>query len=196
MMSREPLILIGAGGHCKSVIDIIEQLDNWSVAGIVGLPEEKGNMILGYPVIGEDNDLEELTARYKNFHISLGFIKSPERRIEIWKRLAISRVKMPVIVSPYAYVSKHARIGAGTIVMHFAVVNAGSSVGENSIINTRALVEHDAVIGAHSHIATGAIINGGVTVGEATFIGSGAVTRQGVVIPERSFIKANSLVRK
>jgi sugar O-acyltransferase (sialic acid O-acetyltransferase NeuD family) len=195
MMNRKPIILIGAGGHCKSVIDVIEHLDEWFIAGIVGLPEERGNKILGYEVIGDDNDLEMLASTYNNFHISLGFISSPQKRIDIWNRICLPKVNMPAIVSPLAYVSSHAHIGAGSIVMHYAVVNAAAAVGENTIINTRALVEHDAVIGSHCHIATAAVINGGVMVGDATFVGSGAVTRQGITIPERSFIKANSLVR-
>ncbi len=195
MMNRKPIVLIGAGGHCKSVIDVIEHLDEWFIAGIVGLPEERGSKILGYEVIGDDNDLELLAANYNSFHISLGFISSPQKRIDIWKKITLLKVNMPVLISPRAYVSRHAHIGAGSIVMHYAVINAAATVGENTIINTRALVEHDAVISSHCHIATAAVINGGVTVGEASFVGSGAITRQGVSIPGRSFIKANSLVK-
>lgn len=194
-MKKEPIILIGAGGHCKSVIDVIEHLDKWIIAGLVGMPEEKDMKILGYPVIATDDDLDKLTRQYKNFHIALGFIKSPERRIALWQRLIALGVNMPSLISPLAYVSRYAVTGSGSIVMHDAVINAAAIIGNNVIINTKALIEHDAVIGDHSHIATGAIINGGVMVGPRSFIGSGAVTRQGVTIQEGSFIKANSIVK-
>lgn len=194
-MKKEPLILVGAGGHCKSVIDVTEHLDNFVVAGIIGMPEEAGTSILGYPVIGTDADLDKIALSYRYFHIALGFIGSPAKRIAIWERLLGLGVEIPVLISPLAYVSKYARIGAGTVVMHQAVVNASAEVGKNVIINTKALIEHDAVVGDQSHIATGAIINGGVKIGYGSFVGSGAVTRQGVIVPDNSFIKANSTVK-
>lgn len=191
----ESIVLIGAGGHCKSVIDVLEHLDEYRISGIVGMPEEAGLKVLGYPVIGTDADLEKIITEYRYFHIALGFLRSPRRRIEIWKLLTGIGAKMPAIISPLAYVSSHSRIGRGTIVMHRALINSSAVVGENVIINTMALVEHDAIIGDHCHIATGAVINGGVKVGEAAFVGSGTVTRQGAEIAAGAFIKANSIVK-
>ena len=89
------------------------------------------------------------------------------------------KVKLPVIISPYAYVSPYAQIGCGTIVMHNAIINADARVGDNCIINSRALIEHDVVIGNHCHISTGAVVNGAVEVGDNTFIGSGASSCSG-----------------
>ncbi|TFH47549.1 MAG: acetyltransferase [Bacteroidia bacterium] len=191
----ENIVLLGAGGHCKSVIDVLEHLDEYRIAGIVGMPQESGTKVLGYPVIGTDEDLDKIFSEYKYFHIALGFLRSPRRRIEIWKLLTGMGAKMPAIISPLAYVSRHAQIGSGSIVMHQALINASAVVGENVIINNKVLVEHDAFIGDHCHIATGAIINGGVKVGDASFVGSGAVTRQGANIEAGAFIKANSIVK-
>ena len=190
---KQKIILIGGGGHCKSVIDVIEQEDKYEIAGIVDLKEKNGQNILGYPIIASDEDLPELVKEYTNFHITMGFIKNPTRRKQILEILKKTKAVLPVIVSPIAYVSKHARIAAGTVIMHNAQVNAGATIGENCIINSRALIEHDANVGDNCHISTGAIINGDVTVGNECFVGSGAVTVQGTKIPDGSFIKANSL---
>lgn len=194
-MTKKPLILIGGGGHCRACIDVIEQEGRFAILGIVDLPEKVGQTVLGYPILAADADLQELVRQYPVFFITLGQIRSPEKRMRLYQFLRASDVTVPTIFSPLAYVSPHAQVGAGTIVMHQAVVNAGAVVGENCIMNTKALIEHDARIGDHCHVSTGAILNGGVTVGEGSFIGSGAVCRESITIKSYSFIKANSLVK-
>ena len=193
---KEKIILIGGGGHCKSCIDVIEQEGRYTIAGMVDIPEKKQHNVLGYPVIGSDADLAELIKTFPNVLITLGQIKSPARRIELFNDLMRMGARFPVIKSPLAYVSPHAQIAEGTIVMHHALINAGANVGKNCIINTKALVEHDAVIEDHCHISTGAVVNGGVTIGSGSFFGSGAVSKEYTSIPANSFIKANSLISK
>jgi sugar O-acyltransferase (sialic acid O-acetyltransferase NeuD family) len=189
------LILIG-GGHCKSCIDVIEQDGVYQIAGIVDVSEKLHQKILGYEIIATDDDLPQLAEEYENFLISLGQIKSPGKRIRIFQILKESGTKLPIIVSPLAYVSRHAEIAEGTIVMHHALVNAGAQIVSNCIINTKALIEHDAVIGNHCHIATDAVINGGVKVGSGTFFGSNAVTREYIEIGENSIIGCGAKITK
>ncbi len=193
--NKEEIILIGGGGHCSSVIDVIEQQDIFKIAGIVDLKEKLGERNLGYSVIGCDDDLPELAKEYRNFILTIGQLRSAQRRIEIYGLLQALNVNLPVIVSPMAYISKHASIGKGSVIMHMAQINANAIIGNNCIINSKALIEHDAKIGNHCHISTGAIINGGTKIGESTFIGSGAVCREYIEVPTGSFIKANSLVK-
>ncbi len=192
---KQSIILIGGGGHCKSCIDVIEQEGRFTIEGIIDLPEKKGEKTLGYPVIGNDDDLVGLISSDKYFLITLGQIKSAQRRKELFKILKSKKANLPIIISPRAYVSKHAIIEEGTIIMHHALVNANAKIGENCIINSKALVEHDVEIGNHCHISTGAIVNGHVQVGDETFIGSGAVTKESIKIESNSFIKANSIVK-
>ena len=193
---KEKIILIGGGGHCKSCIDVIEQEGRFTIAGIVDMPEKKQHNVLGHPVIGSDADLAELIKTFRNVLITLGQIKSPARRIELFNDLMRMGARFPVIQSPLAYVSPHAQVAEGTIVMHHALINAGARVGRNCIINTKALVEHDAAVEDHCHISTGAVVNGGVTIGSGSFFGSGAVSKEYTSIPANSFIKANSLIPK
>jgi len=194
-MQKKEIILIGGGGHCKSCIDVIEQEGLYSIAGIVDLPGKKGEKILGYEIFANDDDISKVAKDYENFFITIGHLGSPQRRIELFSLLKELNKTFPVIISPNAYISKHAKINSGTIVMHQTVINADSKIGKNCIINNKALIEHDAIIGDHCHISTGAIVNGGVEVGQNTFYGSGAISKQYVSIPENSFIKANSIVK-
>lgn len=187
-MTKPPILLVGAGGHARACIDVLEREGRFAVAGLVGLPHEVGTQILGYRMLGTDADLPALHGDYAHALISVGQIKTPEPRKRIFDLLEQSGYALPVIVSPRAYVSPHATLGAGTIVMHGAVVNAGAVVGRNCIINSQSLVEHDAVIADHCHIATAAAINSGVHIGAGTFIGSNSSVRQCIKIGERCLI--------
>jgi sugar O-acyltransferase (sialic acid O-acetyltransferase NeuD family) len=191
---KEEIILIGGGGHCSSVIDVIEQQGIYKIAGIIDLKEKLGENNLGYNIIGCDDDLSELTKKYSNFLITLGQMRTAQKRIDIYLKLQLLKANLPVIISPLAYVSKYARIGNGSVIMHMAQINANVVIGNNCIINSKALIEHDAKIGDHCHISTGVIINGGTKIGEKSFVGSGAVCKENIEILTGSFIKANSLV--
>lgn len=196
-MSKPKLLLIGAGGHARSCIDVIEQQDVFQIAGFVGLSDQKKSQYTdcGYSIIGSDEDLPELAKIYDYALISLGQIQSVDSRIRLYKKIISLAFRLPIIVSPNAYVSSHATIGAGTIVMHGAIVNAGANVGNNCIINSRALIEHDALVGDHCHISTGAILNGNAKVGDRSFVGSNGVIKQGIVIGEGSIIGMGLVVR-
>lgn len=193
---KPDIILVGGGGHCRSCIDVIEQEGRFAIAGIIDLPEKQHRKILNYPVIGTDDDLPRLTAKYDYFLITLGQIKSPDRRVALFQAIKSLGGTFPVIISPLAYVSKHATVDEGTIVMHKALVNAGAAIGKNCIVNTRALIEHDAKIRNYCHIATNAVINGGCFVGEGTFFGSMAMARECIEIGSRCVAGAGSRVMK
>tara|TARA_Y100000389_G_scaffold205091_1_gene263030 strand:- start:25114 stop:25692 length:579 start_codon:yes stop_codon:yes gene_type:complete len=189
------IILIGGGGHCKSAIDVIEQEGKFKIAGIVDKKNLLGSNVLGYPVIGTDNDINRLAKKYQNALITLGFIKNPTLRIKLFNLAKKTGFKLPSIVSPRAYVSRHSKIGIGTIVMHNVVVNANSFIGDNCIINSKALIEHDCLISSHTHISTNAVINGGVKVGAKCFIGSNVTSKNNIKIKKNSFKKAGSIIK-
>ncbi|MDA7704751.1 acetyltransferase [Candidatus Pelagibacter sp.] len=189
------IILIGGGGHCKSVIDVIEQEGKFKIAGIVDSSNLLGSKILGYKVIGKDLDLESLAKKYQYALITIGHIKSPIPRIKLFDLAVKTGFKCPSIISPNAYVSKHSKIGNGTVVMHHAIINANTSIGDNCIINSKALIEHDCLISSHCHISTNTTINGGTEIGLRCFIGSNVTTKDNIAIKEDSFIKANTLVK-
>ncbi len=192
---KSPILLIGGGGHCKSLIDVIEQEGRYQIAGILDQPQRVGEKVMGYEIIGCDDDLQKLISTIRYAIIAIGQITSADTRIALYNRLTAIGFELPTIISPRAYVSSHASIGKGTIIMHDALINAGATVGDNCIINTKALIEHDTVIEGHCHISTGVVLNGGTVVKEGSFIGSNAVSKEYTVIAEKSFIKAGSIIK-
>jgi len=192
---KPKLLLIGGGGHCRSLIDVIETEGKFEIFGIIDIPEKIGEIVLGYKIIGSNEDLERLRGECTYALIAFGQIKSPDGRIRMFEHLKAIGYTLPTIISPRAYVSKHAHIGEGSVIFHDALINANATVGDNCIINTKALIEHDCVIENHCHVSTGAILNGGSILKQGSFFGSNAVSKEAITIEERSFIKAGSVAK-
>jgi len=188
----DSIVLVGAGGHCKAVIDVAESA-GCSIFGILDMKADGD--VLGYPVIGTDERIAELAASHL-FHITVGQIKSAAIRKKLFEQLLNAGASVATIISSSAQISSHSKIGDGTTVMHGALVNAAVTIGENCIINNKALIEHDSIVGNHTHISTGAIINGGCVIGSGVFIGSGSVIANGVTIADDCVIGAGAVVVK
>lgn len=193
-MVREDLILIGGGGHCHSCIDVIEAQDRYQVRGIVERYPVGNRTVLGYPILGTDEDLPLLVRSCPMVFVAVGQIRNPNPRVKIFESVESLGAQLPVIVAPSSHVSKHANIGAGSLVSHGAVISALASVGVNCIVNSQALIEHDAQVSEHCHVSTGARINGGSKVGPKTFVGSGAILSHGVVVGANCVIGAGAVV--
>jgi sugar O-acyltransferase (sialic acid O-acetyltransferase NeuD family) len=190
---KEKIVLIGGGGHCRSVIDVIELTNKYEIIGIVDTKENIGKKVLDYEVIACDDDLETIFQTCKNAVITVGQIKSNQIRVKLFEKLTKIGFNLPIIISPLAYVSKHSCIDEGTIVMHHALINVNVKIGKNCIINTKALIEHDCIIEDNCHISTASVLNGGVVVKENTFFGSNSVSKEYITI--EGFIKAGSLAK-
>lgn len=188
------LVLIGGGGHCKSVIEVAESA-GYSILGILDRPEEVGKNVLGHEIIGVDDDIP-LYVDKALFVVTVGFIKNPALRIKLYDKVLQAGGKLATLIASTAHVSKYARIGAGTVVMHQAFVNAGAVIGDNVIINTFANIEHDAHIGNQCHISTGTMVNGDCQIGDNCFIGSQSVLANAISICSDVIVGAGSLVRK
>jgi sugar O-acyltransferase (sialic acid O-acetyltransferase NeuD family) len=195
-MKKPEIILIGGGGHCKACIDVVELEGRFDIAGIIDVQDKVGQKILGYSIIGTDEDLEKLSNKYDHFIVTLGQIKSAAIRIGLFERLKRLGKTLPTIISPESYVSKHALVGEGTIIMHKAVVNADANIGDHCIVNTKALIEHDALIGSYCHISTNAVVNGNCVINNSTFIGSNSTINHGVIVGEKVVIGSGAIVLK
>ena len=193
-MSEKSLVLLGAGGHCMSCIDVIESVSEWRIEGILDRQTSEQSFVLDYPIIGTDDDISKYIRQGVTFLITVGQIKSSAIRKRLFDRLKSESAKFATIISSKACLSKYAEVGAGSIVHHFSSINSGARVGENCIINTLTNIEHEVRIGDHTHISTGVMVNGAVSIGNNCFVGSGTVIANGVSIADNVIIGAQSLV--
>lgn len=192
---KRPLILIGGGGHCKSVIEVAESA-GYEIKGILDMPDEVGKEVLpGHKVIGTDDEIPQYVEEC-DFVITVGFIKNPAIRIKLYNKVKAAGGRLATIIASTAHVSKYAELGEGTVIMHHAFVNAGAKIGYNCIINTFVNIEHDAEVGNQCHISTGTMVNGECKIGENCFIGSQSVCANCIEIASDIIVGAGSVVRK
>lgn len=193
-MGSPDLVLIGGGGHCKSVIEVAESVGS-RIVGILDTPENVGKDVLGYKITGTDEDIPQYVGKAE-FIITVGHIKSPAVRIALHQKVIQAGGGLATLVASSAYVSRYAEIGEGSVIMHKAMVNADVKIGKGCIINTFANIEHDAVVEDFCHVSTGAMVNGNCLVGEGSFLGSQAVMVNGISITGGCVIAAGAMVRK
>ena len=188
------ILLVGCGGHAKSVIDIVESSENWQIGGLVGLEREIGNKVLGYEVLCSDNKLNEMRKLFNFAFVSVGKIGECTKRNIIFENLNLHNFQIPNLVSRKAYISSHATLDQGSFLGHGVIINSAAKIGSNCIINSNALIEHDVEIGKNCHISTGVIINGGCKIGDNSFIGSGTIIREGIKLPKDTTISAGKCI--
>ena len=189
------LVLVGGGGHCKSIIDSAISMGIYDEIVITDAEIKVGTFIMGCKVVGTDEVLPELKRYgYDNAFISVGSIKSNDLRKKLVDSVQEIGFRFPIICDKSAAISTSAFIDEGTFVGKNAVINADAQIGKHCIINTGSIIEHECVIGDFSHISVGSILCGGVFVEESVFLGAGSTVIQGVKIGKDSVIGAGSTV--
>jgi UDP-perosamine 4-acetyltransferase len=194
-MSR-PVIVLGAGGHAKVLINAL-QLCSIDILGITAPdPTLVGQIILGVPVIGTDDELKKYSAQEVHLVNGLGSVGLPVARRRLYDAFKKAGFEFATVVHPSAVVAPDVRVGEGAQIMAGAVLQPGICLGDNVIINTRASLDHDCHIGNHAHIAPGATLSGEVQAGVGVHVGTGASIIQGVKVGDGSLVGAGSVVLK
>jgi len=193
-----PVIGLGAGGHAKVVIEILQTLGSYNVVGLLDSNQELWNtQVLNIPVFGGDNLLPELLNRSVEIaFIGLAGIGDTQPRRRLFEYAIAAGFRAVEVIHPRAVVSPSAELGIGATVMAGAIINSEARLGKNVLVNTGAIVEHECVIGAHVHLATGSRLCSTVNVGDGAHIGAGATVKQCISIGEGAVIGAGAVVVK
>jgi UDP-perosamine 4-acetyltransferase len=185
----EKLIILGTGGHARSVMDILLQNNDFDIIGCVG-PESCE--VLGQPVIGNDNDLELIFSKgIENIFVAIG---DNRLRNTLFHKVVSIGFKPINVISIHAVVSPRVELGDGICVMAGVVINVDTVIGDNCIINTRSSIDHNCSIGHSSHIAPGVTLSGTVRIGEGVHIGTGASVIDGITIGDWAYVGGGATV--
>lgn len=196
-MNSNKIILIGCGGHAKSIVDCIETKNNYKIAGFVDKGLSKGETFLSYPVLGNDEALfDAYELGFDKAFVSVGFLGNSNIRNNIYEKLKSIGYTLPNIADKSSVIAKRAELSEGIFIGKKAVVNSFAVIGKMAIINTGAIIEHDCVVGDFSHISVNSVLCGNVSVGENCFIGAGSTIIQGVNICGNTIIGAGSVILK
>lgn len=183
------LVLIGAGGHAKVVIDAARLL-GFSVSYILDQdPFKQGQRVLDVQV----RLFKEIIRPDQNCLVSIG---DNTVRAKFFLELLSLNANFETIVHPAAVISRYATIDVGSVVFANAVINPGAQLGKNIIINTSAVIEHDCQLADHVQVCPNATLAGTVLVGEASFIATGATIIPNITIGKNSYIAAGAVVTK
>ena len=185
------IILIGAGSHSNSCIDVIESTNFHKIKFLV---DKKKQYKKNYKVILE-KEFNNQNLKNKKILITVGQLKTGNIRNKLYLYYKSKGCIFVTIISETSWVSKSAIIGEGTVALHRSVVNNNAKIGSNCIINTGAIIEHDVIIENNVHIAPGAIILGGAIIKKNSFIGAGSVVKQNKVIKQNTIVPAKKYIK-
>lgn len=192
MAALPALIVLGAGGHARVLIDALQAAGR-RVLGCTDAAAH-GSVLPGVPVLGDDTVLARHDPAQVQLVNGLGSVGDPSRRRALQQRLEAAGWTFARVHHPAATVSPHARLGSDTQLLAGAVVQAGAVLGRGVIVNTAAVVEHDVQLGDWVHVAPRACLLGGASVGADSHIGAGAVVGAGLRLGPRCLVGLGAVV--
>lgn len=194
MTAKPPVVVLGAGGHAKVVIEALRAVGR-EVAGCLD-PRGSEAALPGAPVLGGDGWLDSPAARGVEIAVGVGANPDTAARKRLHELAASKGAALCIVVAPGAWVSPTASVAPGAQILTNAVVHAGATIGAGAVVNTAAVVEHDAAVGDHAFLSPRAVLCGAATVGELAFVGAGAVVLPGVNVGRRAVVPAGAVVRR
>ena len=188
------LVILGAGGHGKVLVDLVEQMPGLRLAGLLDDdPAKIGAAVLGSPVLGPIQELQGLSREAHIGWVAFGAGDNVLRRD--WFELARKvELEAATLIHGSAVISGHVKLGVGVVALAGVVVNAGSVIGDNVCLNTGCRIDHDCVLGEHSHVFPGATLTGGVELGPYATVGAGAVIHPYRKIGRNAYVGAGAVV--
>lgn len=157
------LLIIGAGGHGKVVSEVAAACGYDNISFLDDNSEE---------AIGKISEMKTFCCQFENAFVGIG---NNQFRNKMIKELLEIGYEVPILIHPTAYVSKTAKISAGTVVEPLAIVNANSVIGKCCIVSVGAIVDHDTVLEDCVHVNAGAIVKAGAHVLENRKIDAGEI---------------------
>lgn len=194
---KHKIIIIGAGSHLNSVMNVILNTNEFEVSGIVDWsnifdPEE---VISGISVIGSANqENNEILDKLKTDHSFFIAIGDNSKREIILSILKLKQARIVSIVSNTAIVGDNFFVSDSTFIGLGVIINTNVVINENSIINSGTIIEHDVMVGSNSHIAPNTVLCGSSRIGNNVLIGAGSVVLPNISIANNIVIGAGSVV--
>lgn len=188
------IVIIGAGGHAKVLLDLVRCKGFFSVAGVVDPKAPSGPGWDGIVYLGDDSVLSDL--RHRGISHAAVALGDNRLREKIGDRVLEAGFELPVLTASSAYVSPDAFLGAGTVVMAGAVIQPGVIAGPHCVFNTNCSVDHDCRLGTAVHVAPGCALAGGVTLGHRVFLGVRSGALPGVTIGDDAIVGGGAMVTK
>ncbi|MCL6589524.1 MAG: acetyltransferase [Firmicutes bacterium] len=190
------VVLIGAGGHAKVVIELLKKTAGIEILGLIEKDASRiGKKLLGVPVLGTDEQFGAMFDKESTYAlITVGSVGDNSLRKKLYDNLKNLGFNYINAIHPSAFISEYAALGEGNTLMAGSMIGPGAEIGNNVIVNTGSIIEHDCRIGNHVHIAPGVTLSGGVQIGNCAHLGTGATVIQNINIGANCLIGAGTVV--
>lgn len=194
-MKKEQILIVGASGHAKVIIDIIEKEGKYDIAGLIDGNKKVGDELLGYKILGNESHIPELIKTGLEFSVIIAIGDNWTRHLVKEKiKETTPNVKFASAIHPSAQLAKGVKIGKGAVIMAGAVINSDTEIGDFTIVNTNASIDHDGHMLPFSSLAPGVTVGGNVTIGSFSAVSIGAVVKHKILIGDHSVIGAGSVL--
>lgn len=190
-MKNKPLVIIGAGGHAKTVLDTAICADT-KIAGFLSARKCAGEQMNDVKILGGDELLDD--PHFINRHRFIIGVGDQDIRRTLHTVLVTHKASLATVVHPSCIVSSFSNIGDGSLLAAGSIVNSNVQIGQSCILNTASSIDHDCHIGDLCQISPGARLGGGVNCGSGVFIGIGAAVLPSINIGENAFVGGGAVV--
>ncbi|HEY5069375.1 MAG TPA: acetyltransferase [Candidatus Acidoferrum sp.] len=193
-MGNKRVLVWGAGGHGKVVIDALMASGEWKVVAVLDEDEKKrGTEVLGVKVILLNGDVAEAARGSDCDRVAIA-IGDNYVRLEKLRQARRAGLRAVNVVHPKAHISRFVKMGEGVTILAGATINPGTTIEDNVCVNTSASVDHDNYLSESCHIFPNATLTGGVRIGEFAYVGSGAVIAPNLTVGKYSCVGAGAVV--
>jgi sugar O-acyltransferase (sialic acid O-acetyltransferase NeuD family) len=196
-MRSKNILIVGASGSGKVVIDIVRSEGKYNVAGFIDSKKGIGETVLGVPVLGDETVLSDMVEQHDISGLIVAIGDNFQRSI-VSQRIAAFEPKLTFCsaVHARATIADDVVMGEGVVVMAGAVVNPGCHIGSFCLLNTGSILDHDSLMCDYSSLAPGTKVGGGCKIGEYSVLGIGSCMAHKLEVGKHTVIGAGANVVK
>ncbi len=193
----EKVVIVGASGHAKVCIDILERSGGYEIIGLLDSLKPKGLNVFGYPILGDFSVIPDLLENNSGleFFVAIGDNWIRHQVVQSLKKFHPKAIFVNAI-HPDAIIGKGVELGNGVMIMAGSIINADSILGDFTIVNTRSSVGHESILNKFSSLAPNCTLGGNVEVGEYSAISLSSTILNGRKIGKHTIVGAGSLLTK
>lgn len=190
-------ILVGSGGHSRTVLSLLLELQTHEIIGIIDInrfianDKNSSELIMGIPVLSIDALSFFRTVNELDVFLAIG---DSFLRRQWWERIIGMGLSTPNLLSPKAEVHSSVKMGTANVICSGVYLGPEAILGTNNLINTQVILEHESSLGNHCHLAPRSLIAGRVVVGDSCFIGAGAVVVDGLSVAPFTTLGAGAVL--
>jgi len=191
----KPVIILGAGGHAKVIVETLVQLGR-DILGFITPDKKFGDQFCGFSVLGDDSCINTFSPDDIVLVNGIGVLPRNSQRWVVAKKMRKQGYMFSTLIHPSAVIASDVELSEGVQIMAGSVLQPGVRIGVDSIINTGVLIDHDCSIAENCHLAPGVVCSGSVDVGSGSHVGTGVSVIQSISIGKNSVVAAGSVVYK